>query len=83
MHKSTQVAKDKSLAKLKIISKHSLQKAKKNALFKITVFASIFLVITLAVRAIVYPQFSDQSIILYLQLAEVGVIGYFAIRIAT
>jgi UDP-N-acetylmuramyl pentapeptide phosphotransferase/UDP-N-acetylglucosamine-1-phosphate transferase len=52
----------------------------RQATFKITLFALIYALITFATRAFVYPKLSDHSIS-YLQLAEVAIIGYFAMKI--
>ena len=68
------------LSKSRINSR--LQKIKRQVLFKITIFATIFSVITFAARVFVYPQLSDHTI-LYLQLAEVAIIGYSAMRVVS
>lgn len=60
----------------------NIQKVRKQALFRISLFALLFSVAVSLARILVYPQLSDQGVF-YLQLAEVGIIGYFAIRVAS
>lgn len=60
----------------------NLQKVKKQALFRISLLALLFSGAALVARILVYPLLSEQGVF-YLQLAEVGIIGYFAIRVAS
>lgn len=86
MHDNHQAIKDEYVEKLEFLSKSrfnsKLQKVRRQVLFKITLFALTFTVITFAARAFVYPQLSDHSI-LYLQLGEVAIIGCFAMKIVS
>lgn len=81
-----QATKNDYAEKLEYLSKSrfnsKLQTVKRQVLFKITIFALIFSVITFVARVFVYPQLTDHTI-LYLQLAEVAIIGYFAMRVVS
>jgi small-conductance mechanosensitive channel len=66
---------------VKTIIHARIENVRKQALFKTVLFAVAFSVIAFAARVFAYAQLPEQSVF-YLQLAEVGVIGYFAIRIS-
>ncbi len=57
------------------------QKVRRQALFKSISYAVLFTVIAFAIRIFVYDKLLNKNIVIYLQLAEVGIIGYFSIRI--
>jgi small conductance mechanosensitive channel len=71
-------SKEESILRSRINVK--FQKVRRQALFKSISYAFLFTIIAFAIRNLVYPKL-DQSIVIYLQLAEIGIISYFSIRI--
>jgi len=85
-HQAIDYNKQKDIAyqefKLKSRVSAKFQKVKKQALFKSISFAILFIVIAFVVRSLVYTLHLEH-IAIYIQLAEIGILGYFSIRIVS